>query len=97
MSTPSRCFLFGGIASIDKESKTPGDAFKVAIAGPLVSFLLFVLLTGVSQWEGLPTPAQVITGNVAQINLVLTLFNLIPGVASRRGSGAQSRRVETYQ
>jgi len=38
-------FLFGGIASIDKESKTPGDAFKVAIAGPLVSFLLFVLLT----------------------------------------------------
>jgi len=73
-------FLFGGIASIDKESKTPGDAFKVAIAGPLVSFLLFVLLTGVSQWEGLPTPAQVITGNVAQINLVLTLFNLIPGL-----------------
>ena len=35
-------FLFGGLASIDKESKTPGQAFQVAIAGPLVSFLLFL-------------------------------------------------------
>jgi Zn-dependent protease len=73
-------FLFGGIASIDKESRTPGDAFKVAIAGPLVSFLLFLLLTGMTQVPGLPVPAQVILGNVAQINLVLTLFNLIPGL-----------------
>ncbi len=73
-------FLFGGIASIDKESKTPGDAFKVAIAGPLVSFTLFLVLTGLSRVSGLPTPAQVIIGSVAQINLVLTLFNLIPGL-----------------
>ncbi len=73
-------FLFGGIASIDQESKTPGDAFKVAIAGPLVSFFLFLVLAGISQWPALPTPARVITGNVAQINLVLTLFNLIPGL-----------------
>ena len=73
-------FLFGGIASIDRESNTPEDAFKVAIAGPLVSFSLFLLLTGVSQLTALPTPVQVITGNVAQINLVLTLFNLIPGL-----------------
>ena len=73
-------FLFGGIASIDKESKTPGDAFKVAIAGPLVSFALFLVLTGISQVPGLPPPARVITSSVAQINLVLTLFNLIPGL-----------------
>jgi Zn-dependent protease len=73
-------FLFGGIASIDKESKTPEDALKVAIAGPLVSFGLFLLLTGVSSLPGLPAPVGVITLNVAQINLVLTLFNLIPGL-----------------
>jgi Zn-dependent protease len=73
-------FLFGGIASIDKESKTPGDALKVAIAGPLVSFGLFILLTAVSQIPGLPRPVEVVTANVAQINLVLTLFNLIPGL-----------------
>lgn len=73
-------FLFGGIASIDKESKTPGDALKVAIAGPLVSLGLFILLTAVSQLPGLPRPVEVVTANVAQINLVLTLFNLIPGL-----------------
>jgi Zn-dependent protease len=73
-------FLFGGIASIDKESKTPEDALKVAIAGPLVSFGLFLLLTVISQIPALPTPVGVITGSVAQINLVLTLFNLIPGL-----------------
>ena len=38
-------FLFGGIASIDQESKTPGQAFQVAIAGPAVSFILFVVLS----------------------------------------------------
>lgn len=73
-------FLFGGIASIDRESKTPEGALKVAIAGPLVSFMVFLLLTGVSLIPGLPIPVQVITSSVAQINLVLTLFNLIPGL-----------------
>lgn len=73
-------FLFGGIASIDKESKTPGDALKVAIAGPLVSFGLFLLLTGLAQVPGLPDPVSLIMLSVAQINLVLTLFNLIPGL-----------------
>ncbi|HSM80953.1 MAG TPA: site-2 protease family protein [Nodosilinea sp.] len=73
-------FLFGGIASIDKESKTPEEALKVAIAGPLVSFGLFLLLTGIAQIPALPTPVAVIVGSVAQINLVLTLFNMIPGL-----------------
>lgn len=73
-------FLFGGIASIEQESKTPGEAFQVAIAGPLVSLSLFLLLSAVTLIPGIPTPAQVIASNVAQINLVLTLFNLIPGL-----------------
>ncbi len=37
-------FLFGGIAAIEEESKTPGEAFQVAIAGPAVSIGLFILL-----------------------------------------------------
>ncbi|MFM7472097.1 MAG: site-2 protease family protein [Nodosilinea sp.] len=73
-------FLFGGIAAIDRESSTPMATFKVAIAGPLVSWGLFLLLTGISQLPALPAPLAVITGSVAEINLVLTLFNLIPGL-----------------
>ncbi|QQE64265.1 site-2 protease family protein [Leptolyngbya sp. BL0902] len=73
-------FLFGGIASIDRESKTPWGALKVAIAGPLVSFGLFVLLSILVQGVSLPQPITVVLMNVAYINLVLTLFNLIPGL-----------------
>jgi Zn-dependent protease len=73
-------FLFGGIASIDRESKTPWNALKVAIAGPLVSFGLFLLLSGLVQVSPLPAPMRLVLVNVAYINLVLTLFNLIPGL-----------------
>jgi Zn-dependent protease/CBS domain-containing protein len=72
-------FLFGGVASIDSESKTPGQAFQVAIAGPLVSFGLFLIL-GLGS-EVLPTNLlRIVTERVAEINLVLGLFNLIPGL-----------------
>lgn len=73
-------FLFGGIAAIDQESKTPGQAFQVAIAGPAVSFGLYVSLTLLITFLPLSSPLIVLLGNVAQINLVLTLFNLIPGL-----------------
>lgn len=73
-------FLFGGIAAIDQESKTPGQAFQVAIAGPAVSLSLYLILTLCTLVFSLPLPVEVLFANVAQINLVLTLFNLIPGL-----------------
>lgn len=73
-------FFFGGIAAIEEESKTPGQAFQVAIAGPTVSIALFVLLTLLSQVLPVSSPASVMTADLAKINLVLALFNLIPGL-----------------
>lgn len=73
-------FLFGGVASIDRESKTPGQAFQVAIAGPTVSISLFLLLTLLAQLQTLEGPVKVLVENVANINLILALFNLIPGL-----------------
>ncbi|MEM9484525.1 MAG: site-2 protease family protein, partial [Cyanobacteria bacterium P01_F01_bin.116] len=57
-----------------------GQAFQVAIAGPLVSFCLFLLLTAVSWVLPTQTVAALVVGTIARINLVLTLFNLIPGL-----------------
>ncbi len=73
-------FLFGGIAAIDRESKTPGAAFQVAIAGPAVSLVLYLLFYLVA--HGLPISGivQVMALDLAKINLVLALFNLIPGL-----------------
>ncbi len=73
-------FLFGGIASIEEESKTPGQAFQVAIAGPAVSILLFVLLTLLVQALPGSSPVGVMATDLARINIVLALFNLIPGL-----------------
>lgn len=73
-------FLFGGIASIEEESKTPGKAFQVAIAGPLVSIGLFFFLRLIG--IALPDTIALYTmlEDLARINLVLALFNLIPGL-----------------
>lgn len=73
-------FIYGGIASIDQESKTPGQAFQVAIAGPAVSFGLFLLLSAIRLMLPLGTPVATVIENLAGINLVLTLFNMLPGL-----------------
>lgn len=73
-------FLFGGIAAIEEESKTPGEAFQVAIAGPAVSIILFTLLSGLTYILPAGSPVSVMAGDLAKINLVLALFNLIPGL-----------------
>ncbi len=73
-------FLFGGIASIDSESKTPGQAFQVAIAGPLVSLGIFLILGLGSQVLPQTSLLAIAAERVAEINLVLGLFNLIPGL-----------------
>ncbi|MBD1853600.1 site-2 protease family protein [Leptolyngbya sp. FACHB-711] len=78
--TSIRLFLFGGIASIEQESKTPGQAFQVAIAGPAVSFSIFLVLSLLRLALPLPEPAEAVIGNLAGINFVLALFNMIPGL-----------------
>jgi Zn-dependent protease/CBS domain-containing protein len=73
-------FLFGGVASLEKEPETPGNAFWVSIAGPAVSFLLFGLLTIFNGFVALPAPLTAIISVLAVVNLSLGLFNLIPGL-----------------
>ncbi|MEM9903975.1 MAG: site-2 protease family protein [Cyanobacteria bacterium P01_D01_bin.44] len=73
-------FLFGGLASLDDEARTPAGAFWIAVAGPLVSLALFGLLTMVAS-SGLVTgPMAAIVGLLAYINLILAAFNMIPGL-----------------
>ena len=73
-------FIFGGLAALEKESETPFQAFSVAIAGPLVSILLFVIFTLIDTNFALNMGLKAIIAPVAYINLVLALFNMIPGL-----------------
>lgn len=71
--------IFGGVAEIADESPTPRVEFLVALAGPLVSFVLaFVFHTA----QTVLFPSSALAGlckYMTYINLSLGLFNLIPG------------------
>ncbi|MGF1495046.1 MAG: site-2 protease family protein [Microcoleaceae cyanobacterium] len=73
-------FLFGGLASLDQEAKTPADAFWIAVAGPLVSLGIFGILRGIVTQVGVSGPLLAVVSLLAWINLALALFNLIPGL-----------------
>jgi Zn-dependent protease len=72
-------FIFGGIAQIEKEPKSPGAELRIAIAGPLTSLGLALLFGGAwlaaPQSSLLEAPAMYL----ARINFILAFFNLIPG------------------
>lgn len=72
-------FIFGGVAQIGREPGSPGVEFRVAIAGPIVSFGLAVLF-GALGWVGTNlAPFAALASYLAYINGSLALFNLIPG------------------
>lgn len=73
-------FLFGGMAQLTREPKRPRDEFWMALAGPAMSFSLTFLFGLV--WLGIRDVNQPIAALVywlARINLLLAVFNLIPG------------------
>ncbi|MEM9567463.1 MAG: M50 family metallopeptidase, partial [Cyanobacteria bacterium P01_E01_bin.34] len=47
-------FIFGGMATIEKEADKPWAAFKIAIAGPILSFCLFALFRGLQLTHWFP-------------------------------------------
>jgi Zn-dependent protease len=72
-------FIFGGVAQISQEPRSPGAEFRIAIAGPLTSLTLGLLFGGlwllVRSIPYLAAPSQYLM----RINLILGVFNLIPG------------------
>ena len=74
-------FLLGGVASIERESTTARGALIVAAAGPLVSLLLAAGLIAASHGAThLSPPLGAMVSQLAELNLVLGLFNLLPGL-----------------
>lgn len=73
-------FIFGGVSNLTQEPPSPKIEFLVAIAGPITSLVLsgiFYLLH--ATLTGLPTEITAVFGYLASVNLILGLFNLIPG------------------
>lgn len=75
-------FLFGGMAQTSRDSRSPGEEFLIAIAGPVMSFLLgglfFALWTlgAGAGWGPLVVGSAVY---LTVLNVFLGAFNLLPG------------------
>lgn len=75
-------FVFGGVSTITKEPERPADEFKMAVAGPLSSFVLggaFYVIYLISQALGLGVLVSAPAFYLALINVILGVFNLVPG------------------
>ena len=86
-------FIFGGVANIQKEPDSPKGELLIAIVGPVTSFVLGIIflalgLGSVSLGNLTPTPSNLLSqlGPVAtmliwlgSVNILLGIFNLIPG------------------
>ena len=73
--------VFGGIAELHEEPKTAISELLMAAAGPLLSVVLyFVLKAMVAPLTLMQAPAELTlaVGYLAELNLVLAIFNMVP-------------------
>ena len=91
--TSIQLWIFGGMARMDRESDSPATEFKVAVAGPLVTLAIVVVLTAVGFaaagpdefWRAvlIESDAEVsgalaAVAWLASINFLVLVFNLLP-------------------
>lgn len=74
-------FIFGGVANMTKEPPNAKAEFRMAIAGPIASVILCVVLMGIEALlapeEG-KIPAIEVLAYIALLNGILAVFNLLP-------------------
>ena len=98
-------WLLGGMARMERDSRTPGEEFKISAAGPAVSLLLAVGCFGLGvalegyghftdaatlRATGDVTPVQLALSFLVTMNLVIFLFNLVPAFPLDGGRIARS-------
>jgi hypothetical protein len=74
-----RLHVFGGVSELEAEPPTPRAELLIAVVGPLTSFVIAALCYGLGRAIGGPPWVAALTGYLAAVNLLVGLFNLVPG------------------
>jgi Zn-dependent protease/CBS domain-containing protein len=87
-------FLFGGVSNIEREPPTPKTEFLMAVVGPITSILLGIIFLALAAFSAATSnvtghdpetvarqldPVTTLLAWLGPINILLGLFNLIPG------------------
>lgn len=72
-------FVFGGVASIERDPPSALQEFNIAIAGPIASGFLAAVFFGLGLLFRSSDIVQAFTGSLSLTNFALALFNLLPG------------------
>src|SRR6266568_3580866 len=73
-------FIFGGVSNIEREPTSPGIEFQMAVVGPFTSLVIGVICFLLQlPLRGSNSPLEGILFYLAVTNLLLGVFNLIPG------------------
>ena len=72
-------FVFGGVARITRDPSKAIQEFNIAVAGPLASFFLAGVFYGLTRFFPYSTMPGALVTWLWETNLLLGLFNLLPG------------------
>lgn len=72
-------FLFGGVAQMERDVDNPTLELKMASAGPAMSLLLAGVFFALSKIFEQHRLTYLLTNNLASINLLVLVFNMVPG------------------
>ncbi|HBH03254.1 MAG: hypothetical protein A2W08_09060 [Candidatus Rokubacteria bacterium RBG_16_73_20] len=71
--------VFGGVSQLEDEPRFPGVEFLIAIVGPLTSFLVAGVAALATAVAGARPMATAILQYLVLVNIVVGVFNLVPG------------------
>ena len=86
-------WMFGGVARMERDSDSPATEFKIAVAGPLVTLAIVATAIGIGILASSPSEFEealrfeddsgvsgllTMLGFLAEVNLFVLVFNLIP-------------------
>ena len=72
-------FIFGGVSNITREPTTARDEFSISVVGPVISLVLAAVFWLLGRLLSPDSAAGAVAGYLAYANLLLGLFNIVPG------------------